>query len=218
VKTAFTEIKNKVILFNKQLRCITIGWLMCSLIIGLISWLIIVAIHIVWLGHKQVTIKADVVIVLGASAYHNKPSPVFEQRIRHGLFLYKQGYAKKIIFTGGFGEKNNIRSAFAESEVARNFALKNGVDDQDILLEKISRNTLENLLQAQKIMQRYDLQTAIIVSDPLHIARALRVAKNIGIKAYGSGTSSTLFRFWQLSWWRFLLQEVYLFHRDLVML
>jgi len=89
------------------------------------------------------------------------------------------------------------------------------VPKQDILLEKVSRNTFENLLEVKKIMQTNNLQSVIIVSDPLHMARALRIAKQLNITAYPAATLSTRFQTLQTSW-RFLVQEVFLFHRDLI--
>ena len=47
-------------------------------------------------------------------------------------------------------------------------------------------------------------------------ARALRLSRELGIDAVGSPTPSTRFRTVQTQW-RFLLQEVYFFHRDLVL-
>ena len=63
-------------------------------------------------------------------------------------------------------------------------------------------------------MQANNLHRAIIVSDPLHMARALRLARTAGIDALGSSTPTSRFRSFQTRW-RFLLQEVYFFHRDL---
>ncbi|MNU07225.1 hypothetical protein D3C72_2527160 [compost metagenome] len=54
----------------------------------------------------------------------------------------------------------------------------------------------------------------IVVSDPLHMARALRLSRELEIDALASSTPSTRFRSFHTSW-RFLLQEVYFFHRDL---
>lgn len=39
--------------------------------------------------------KADVIIVLGASTYNDKVSPVFQERLNHGIWLYQHGYAQK---------------------------------------------------------------------------------------------------------------------------
>ena len=187
------------------------GWCL-RLFLLLLFWLLGVSAWIIWVGERDQAAPADVVIVLGAAAYDARPSPVFEERIRHGLDLYHAGMAPKLIFTGGFG---GATARFSESQVARRYALKHEVPEQDILIETISRTTLQNLEQAQVLMQAHGLHKAIIVSDPLHMARALRLCDELGIDALASSTPSTRFRSFRTSW-RFLLQEVYYFHRDLV--
>jgi len=186
----------------------TIIYALAAFLALIFLWLSLVAL---WLGKQQNLVKADAIVVLGAAAYHVNPSPVFAERIKYGIHLYRQKLAPKIIFTGGFG----VKAQFAESEVAQRFALKEGVAASDILLEKSSRNTLENLIETQKIMQANNLQSVIIVSDPLHLPRAMRIAKKIGIKAYAAATPSTKFQTLHSSW-RFLAQEIYLWHRDLI--
>jgi len=162
-------------------------------------------------GDRDQAAPADAIIVLGAAAYDAKPSPVFEERIRHGLDLYRQGYAPKLIFTGGFG---GARARFSESQVARRYALKQKIPAEAILIETKSRTTRQNLVEAKVLMKQNDLHKVIVVSDPLHMARALRLSQELGIDALASSTPSTRFRSFHTSW-RFLVQEVYFFHRDL---
>lgn len=101
------------------------GWRLCMLAA---IWLVGVAGWIVWIGDRDQAAPADVIIVLGAAAYDARPSPVFEERIRHALDLYAQGYAPRLLFTGGFG--NGAR--FAESQVARRYALRHGIPPEAI--------------------------------------------------------------------------------------
>ena len=177
----------------------------------LLLWLLGVAAWIIWVGDRDQAAPADAIIVLGVAAYDAKPSPVFEERIRHGLELYRQGYAPKLIFTGGFG---GTGARFSESQVARRYALKQGIPARDILIESRSRTTRQNLVEAKRLMEARGMRRAILVSDPLHMARALRLSDELGIDALASSTPSTRFRSFHTSW-RFLAQEIYFFHRDL---
>jgi len=187
-----------------------IYWWLFIILLLICCWLILVTSFILWVGSKQNLVKADAIVVLGAAAYHNKPSPVFEERIKHGINLYQQKYASKIIFTGGFGKN----AKFAEAQVALFYALNNGVLPTDILIETNSHNTFENLYEAQKILKANNLNSIIIVSDPLHMVRALNIAKKLDINAQSSATPSTKFKSIKTSW-RFWLQEVYFFHHHL---
>ena len=186
-----------------------LGWVW-RLLLVLVLWLAGVAAYIVWVGQRDQAGPADVIIVLGAAAYDRNPSPVFRERIRHGIDLYQRGLARHLLFTGGFG--NGAR--FSESQVARSYALKQGVPAQAILIETRSRTTRQNLQEARALMRKQGFRRALIVSDPLHMARALRLARGLGIEALGSSTPTSRFRSFDTRK-RFLLQEVYFFHRDL---
>lgn len=187
-------------------------WLFALLLLAG-AWLLGVALYIIHVGHRDDAAKADAIIVLGAAAYDAKPSPVFEERIKHGVDLYAQGYAPMLIFTGGYG---GVEARFSESQVGKHYAEKHGVPESAILIETASRSTKQNLDEAAALMRDYRLRSAIIVSDPLHMARALKYARAAGIAALGSPTPTTRFRSFGPRL-LFLLQEVYFFHRDLVL-
>lgn len=187
-----------------------LGWLWRGLLLALL-WLFGVAAYIVWVGNRDQAAPADAIIVLGAAAYDARPSPVFEERLRHGIDLYKRGLAGRLIFTGGYGGHG---ARFSESQVGRRYALRHGVAEEAILIENVSRTTRQNLQQAATLMRNNGLHRAIVVSDPLHMARALRLSREAGIEALGSPTPTTRFRTFSTRW-KFLLQEVYFFHRDL---
>ena len=176
-----------------------------------LAWLLGVAGWIVHVGNRDEAGPADAIVVLGAAAYDAQPSPVFEARIDHGLDLYHAGHAKTLIFTGGYG---GAKARFSESQVARRYALRRDVPESAILIESRSRTTLENLVETRRLLQEHDLHRVIVVSDPLHMARALRASRRLGIDALGSPTPSTRFRTFRTQR-EFLLREVYFFHRDL---
>ncbi|TXH77812.1 MAG: YdcF family protein [Lysobacteraceae bacterium] len=186
------------------------GWLW-RLLLLLSIWLAGVSLYIVMVGERDDASQADAIVVLGAAAYDARPSPVFQERIRHGIALYRRGLAPVLIFTGGFGGQG---ARFSESQVARRYAQRQGVPERAILIETISRNTRENLRQAAALMRLRDLRRAIVVSDPLHMARALRICREIGIECAGSPTPTSRYRSFSTRW-RFLASEVYFFHRDL---
>ena len=63
--------------------------------------------------------------------------------------LYKQGYAKKIIATGG-----NLNNGLIECENIYNTLLESGISAHDILLERVATNTFENLNFSQKLIDK----------------------------------------------------------------
>lgn len=134
--------------------------------------------------------KADAAIILGAAVRGDIPSPVFAERIRHGIHLYQAGRVRYLLFTGGKGDG----ARWAESAVGRNMALAAGVPAEAILTETVSRTTSQNIIEAKTAMHRADLVSAIIVSDPYHLYRAGVMAKANGIDATTSPTPSTRYQ------------------------
>ncbi|MCK0473184.1 YdcF family protein [Halalkalibacter sp. APA_J-10(15)] len=135
-------------------------------------------------------VKADAAIVLGAAAWEDEPSPVLRERINHAIWLYDNEYVDKIIFTGGKGDN----SKYAESEVARDYAIEHHIPPGDILIEIESSITEENLRYASEVAFENHLHSFIIVSDPLHMKRAMLMAENTGLEAYSSPTPSSMYQ------------------------
>ena len=157
------------------------------LLLALVIYLAYITFSICSYGSVNEITKADAAIVLGAKIKGGKPLPVFEERINHGIWLYKNGYVDKLIFTGGI----NTDSEYSESSTARDFALKDSVPDGDIFIEEHSKTTQENLFYAAQTAKAKGITTVIIVSDPIHMKRAMLIAKDNNLTAYSSPTPST---------------------------
>ena len=155
---------------------------------------------------------ADCAIVLGAAAWHNKPSPVFKERINHAITLYKAKRVPHIILTGGFGDG----APFAESEVALKYCLNKGIPQSALSIETTSQTTLQNVQEAGKILASRGDRSALVVSDPWHLKRATTMARHLGIDAHPAGTPSTRFESPKARL-HFLLRELYFYHHFLLL-
>ena len=107
--------------------------------------------QILWdyLGMHQTPEKADVIVGFGN----------FNDNIaRRAAELYLQGYAPKILFTGGLGR--NTRNLLPEPEADRfaRVAMECGVPEADILREDQSTNTKENILFTREMLERLGLK------------------------------------------------------------
>jgi len=107
-------------------------------------------------------------VVLGAAAWGKNPSPVFRERINHAIALYQSERVEKLIFTGGTRKEGYP----SEGEVARKFAIKQGIPSHDILYETRSKDTYQNLVNTRLLIQKHKIHSVIIVSDAFHLARA----------------------------------------------
>lgn len=145
---------------NKDMRR-RIGKIGFWLLVAVLSWCVILG-SIVWRygSHDRAT-KSDCIIVLGAAVQGATASPVFEERIRHGISLYRSGQAPKLLFTGGIGG-GQIHS---EGGVGRSFAIQHGIPATDILFDEKSRTTKQNLSEARVVMRQHGMTSAIIVSE-----------------------------------------------------
>lgn len=95
--------------------------------------------QIIWdyLGMHQQPVKADCIVGFGN----------FNTDIaRRAAELYLQGYAPKVLFTGGLGR--NTEGLLPEPEAVRfaKVAVECGVPERDIILEDKSTNTAENII------------------------------------------------------------------------
>jgi len=172
-------------IFIKQIKVTSI-----SLLLLFTLYFVITCIKISNYSKKDETQKADVGIVLGAGIWNDEPSPVFRERINHSIALYKDGYIKKIIFTGGKADGKE----FSESFVAKKYAESHGVNSKDIFIEEKSKITQENLKFAKEIMIENNLSNALLISDPLHMKRAVLIAKDTNINVHTSPTQTSQYK------------------------
>ena len=143
-------------------------------------------------------VDADAAIVLGASIDEDEPSPVFRERIDHAIQLLRAGNVRWIILTGGFPDGSEL----AEATVAKQYAIRCGVAEDRILSETRSHTTYQNLYYAHELARENGLTTFVVVSDPYHLRRAMRMAEELGLDARASATPTS-----KLNNAGFLMQE-----------
>ncbi len=153
----------------------------------------LVAARIYTYGTNVADETGDAAIVLGAAVWGNEVSPVFRERINHAIELYRSGKARKIIFTGGRTYRGDLREAAA----GRAYAIKNGVPEGDILIEDRSHTTYQNMLNAKPLADANGVKKVLIVSDPIHMKRAVAMAEDVGLEAYSSPTPTTMYQGWR---------------------
>lgn len=161
--------------------------------LALILIVLVTAFRIYNYGSNSVDTNADAAIVLGAAVWTNSVSPVFRERINHAIELHRLGKVSKLIFTGGQGSANEP----TEAATARAYAIANGVPSQDILIEQKSHTTYENILYAKQLADANNIKKVLVVSDPLHMRRAMTMAADLGFDAYPSPTPTTKYQTWR---------------------
>jgi uncharacterized SAM-binding protein YcdF (DUF218 family) len=169
---------------KKTAKTVSVMFSVAVLAAGLLAW------RIYSFGNTSSNSRADAAVVLGAAVWTADVSPVFRERINHAVNLYRSGQVRKVIFTGGQGNPGEP----TESAAARDYALQSGIPANDILIEEKSHTTYENIFYAKQLADTHGIKKVLIVSDPLHMKRAMAMATDVGLSADPSPTPSTRYQ------------------------
>jgi uncharacterized SAM-binding protein YcdF (DUF218 family) len=115
-------------------------------------------------------------IVLGGFVSYNKKddrgyfNPAGDRFIQTAL-LYKKGHIGKIVVAAGNGYI--VKHDFKEANFIKQHLIDLGIPAADILTDPASRNTLENAINSQKIIDSVHLQGPfLLISSAMHLPRA----------------------------------------------
>lgn len=103
-------------------------------------------------------------------------------RIMHAVQLYKIGKLGKIIVSGGSGALLSEEST-SEALKMKKVLLISGVAEEDIWLEETSRNTSENALFTEALLQEKNIpqDRLLLVTSAFHMRRALGCFRKAGL-------------------------------------
>ncbi len=134
---------------------------------------------------------ADLIVVLGAAQYNGRPSPVFQSRLRHAALLYRKNFASSIVVLGA----NQQGDRTTEAAAGRDWLIgAERLPTTTVFAEPRGNTTFESLQAAADFMDRRDLDSAFLVSDPWHNLRIRRMARDLGIDAFVSATGASAAR------------------------
>ena len=121
----------------------------------------------------------DCIIILGAGIWEDKPSPMLEDRLLEGIKLYQNNVSDKIIMSGDHGRKE-----YDEVNIMKNYAIEKGIPSENIFMDHAGFSTYESIYRARDI---FKAKKIVIVTQKYHLYRALYIANQLGIEAYGVG-------------------------------
>jgi SanA protein len=131
--------------------------------------------------------KDRIAIVFGAGLLRDgSAGPVLSDRVETAVRLYQAGKVDKLLMSG-----DNRFVEYNEPEAMRKYALQAGVPDEDIVLDYAGRRTYDTCYRAHEIFQ---VKSAILVTQPFHMARALYLCNSFGIQSTGVETDNKYFR------------------------
>ncbi len=122
--------------------------------------------------------EADAVMILGARVYgSNSMSATLTDRTDTAINVYQNGKANKILVSGDHGQDD-----YDEVNAVKNYLLEKDINPSDIFLDHAGFNTYDSMYRAKKI---FGVRSLIIATQNFHLPRAVCLARNRGIEAYG---------------------------------
>lgn len=122
--------------------------------------------------------EAEAILVLGAYVFPDGTvSHMLNDRLTIGYELYSKEKAPKIIVSGDHGRKN-----YDEVNAMKDFLRNKGVPAEDIFMDHAGFSTYESIYRARDI---FKVNKLIIVTQEYHLKRAVFVARELGLEAYG---------------------------------
>ena len=161
-----------------------LGRVIGALVLALVLLVGSAAAAIWWTARQDQRPRSDAIVVLGTAQYNGVPSAIFQARLEHAVTLYKQGVAPMVVTVGG----KKAGDQFTEAEAGRAYLSQSGIPDGALLAVPEGADTLGSVRAVAAAFRSRGWQTAVLVSDPWHIMRSVRMADDSGIQAVGSPT------------------------------
>lgn len=120
----------------------------------------------------------DAIIVLGSSIKDGRPGILLQDRLDKAIELYKNGVSNKIIMSGD----SITRSYHDETGVMKDYAILNGVEENDIILDNAGLSTYDTMWRAYNL---FNIKSAVVVTQKYHLYRSIYDGNGVGMDTYG---------------------------------
>ena len=171
--------KTKRILLVCLVAAVILGVLAVALLLGINSWVkSSVRDYILTEEQAAQLTDMDCILVLGCKVGADGTlSHMLEDRLRQGVALYDLGAAPKLLMSGDHGT-----AEYDEVDAMKRYAVDAGIASQDVFMDHAGFSTYESVYRAKEVFQ---VRRVIIVTQEYHLYRALMVAREMGLEAYG---------------------------------
>lgn len=120
-------------------------------------------------------------------------------RYRDGVRLFRAGWAPRLIFSGATWDGSD-----SNAEVMRDLAVQEGIPRAAIILDPRGGDTYGNALHTRDLMERHGLRSAILVTSPYHLQRAMLTFRGVyrgaDIRLVGRSAPDGAWR--KTNWWQ----------------
>jgi len=103
----------------------------------------------------------DAIIVPGIPFHHNEWDWIMKTRVYWGVYLYREGIAKNIIFSG-----SAVHTAYVEAEIMALYAIELGIPKDHIYTEANALHSTENVDYSCIIANNQCFERIAVATDP----------------------------------------------------
>ncbi len=119
-----------------------------------------------------------IVVLCGGCRFSGQLSEATRVRVEHGVHLFRQGLAPRLILSGGRWAPH--RPACAPR--MRTLALQLGMPPESLLVEDRSSRTAENAREVARVLAEHGGRSILLVTSPIHMRRAKLCFEKHGIE------------------------------------
>ena len=120
----------------------------------------------------------DCILILGAGVKKDgSPTDMLYDRLMAGYQAFNNEKSKSIFLSG-----DSEHESYTETVTMKNTLTEKGVNDISIICDGYGLSTYESIWRAKHV---YGYNKILIVSQKYHLYRALHIAHELGLEAYG---------------------------------
>jgi vancomycin permeability regulator SanA len=120
----------------------------------------------------------DCILILGCQVRPDGTlSMILRDRVECGIQVYNLGSAPKLLVSGDHGQ-----TEYDEVNAMKQYAVDAGIPSEDVFMDHAGFSTYESIYRAKEVFQTNRI---IIVTQEYHLYRALYIAEQLGLEAYG---------------------------------
>lgn len=168
-------------ILNEKIKITAIVIITAAVICLCLSYVIVLS------GTKRAD-SQKMIIILGCKVRGETASVTLEKRVLCAVeFLQKNPNAKAVL-SGGQGRGEKISEALC----MKRLLVKNGIDENRLLIEDKSTTTYENFLFSKRFFEGEGVEDIAVATSEYHQKRARLICRRLGVNAYSVSSKTPL--------------------------
>src|SRR5690606_31084056 len=122
---------------------------------------------------NRANIPYDAIIVPGFPFENGSWHDVMMIRVYWSHYLYEQGYAKNIIYSGAA-----VYSPYVEAKIMKQYGIALGIPAEHIFTDTVAKHSTENLFYSYQMAKNLGFEKVALATDPFQNAPLKRFAES----------------------------------------